>query len=52
MDLNLQILDMAGAQPGHSAVIVNFVAAIRKDSYNSRLRNALNCAFRENMIQE
>ena len=30
MDLNLQITDMAGSTPEHSAVIVNFVAAIRK----------------------
>lgn len=35
MDLNLQILDMAGAQPEHSTVIVNFVAAIRKQLKNS-----------------
>lgn len=30
MDLNLQITDMAGARPEHSTVIVNFVAAVRK----------------------
>lgn len=35
MDLNLQITDMAGAAPAHSAVIVNFVAAIRKQLKNS-----------------
>ena len=35
MDLNLQILDMAGAAPAHSAVIVNFVSAIRKQLRNS-----------------
>ena len=35
MDLDLQILDMAGATPEHSAVIVNFVSAIRKQLRNS-----------------
>ncbi|MDE7312067.1 MAG: Uma2 family endonuclease [Eubacterium sp.] len=35
MDLNLQITDMAGAAPGHSLVIVNFVAAIRNQLKNS-----------------
>lgn len=35
MDLNLQILDMAGARPEHSAVIVNFVAAVRGQLKNS-----------------
>ena len=35
MDLNLQITDMAGAVPQHSTVIVNFVAAIRKQLKNS-----------------
>lgn len=35
MDLNLQITDMAGAAPAHSAVIVNFVSAIRKQLKNS-----------------
>lgn len=35
MDLNLQITDMAGATPEHSAVIVNFVAAIRRQLRNS-----------------
>lgn len=35
MNLNLQITDMAGASPAHSAVIVNFVSAIRKQLRNS-----------------
>lgn len=35
MDLNLQITDMEGARPEHSAVIVNFVASIRKQLKNS-----------------
>lgn len=35
MDLNLQITDMAGATPQHSTVIVNFVAAVRKQLKNS-----------------
>lgn len=35
MDLNLQITDMAGGGPEHSLVIVNFVAAIRKQLKNS-----------------
>ena len=35
MDLDLQILDMAGASPEHSLVIVNFVSAIRKQLKNS-----------------
>lgn len=35
MDYNLKILDMAGARPEHSTVIVNFVAAIRKQLLNS-----------------
>lgn len=35
MDLNLQITDMAGSTPEHSAVIVNFVAAIRKQLKDS-----------------
>ncbi len=35
MDLNLQITDMTGARPEHSTVIVNFVAAIRKQLMNS-----------------
>lgn len=30
MDLNLRITDLAGAVPSHSMVIVNFVAAVRK----------------------
>lgn len=35
MDLNLQITDMAGTNPEHSLVIVNFVSAIRKQLKNS-----------------
>lgn len=35
MDLDLQIVDMAGAGPEHSLVIVNFVSAIRKQLRNS-----------------
>lgn len=35
MDLSLQITDMAGARPEHSTVIVNFVAAVRKQLMNS-----------------
>lgn len=35
MDLNLQITDMAGARPEHSTVIVNFLAAVRKQLKNS-----------------
>lgn len=35
MDLNLQITDMAGSTPEHSAVIVNFVAAVRKQLKDS-----------------
>ena len=35
MDLGLTIMDMAGATPEHSAVIVNFVSAIRKQLKNS-----------------
>ncbi len=44
MNLDLQILDMAGAQPEHSAVIVNFVAAIRK-----QLRNSTCYVFSDNV---
>jgi len=33
--MDLQILDMAGARPEHSTVIVNFVAAIREQLMNS-----------------
>ena len=36
MDFNLQIVDMAGARPEHSTVIVNFVAAVRKQLMNSK----------------
>lgn len=35
MDLNLQITDMAGASPAHSAVIVNFVSIVRRQLRNS-----------------
>lgn len=35
MDLNLRITDMAGSRPEHSTVIVNFVAAVRKQLMNS-----------------
>lgn len=35
MDLDLQIVDMAGASPEHSLVIVNFISAIRKQLKNS-----------------
>ena len=35
MDLGLTIMDMAGATQEHSAVIVNFVSAIRKQLKNS-----------------
>lgn len=35
MDTNFRILDMAGARPEHSTVIVNFVAAIREQLFNS-----------------
>ncbi|MCM1216400.1 MAG: Uma2 family endonuclease [Lachnospiraceae bacterium] len=35
MDLNLQIVDMAGSRPEHSTIIVNFVAAVRKQLLNS-----------------
>lgn len=35
MDLNLKITDMSGARPEHSTVIVNFVAAVRKQLLNS-----------------
>ena len=33
--MDLQILDMAGARPEHSVVIVNFVSAVRKQLKNS-----------------
>ena len=33
--MDFQILDMAGARPEHSAVIVNFVAAVRGQLLNS-----------------
>lgn len=35
MGSDLQILDMAGARPEHSTVIVNFVSAIREQLLNS-----------------
>ncbi len=44
MDLDLQILDMAGATPEHSAVIVNFVAAIRR-----QLRHSTCYVFSDNV---
>lgn len=44
MNLNLQITDMAGARPEHSAVIVNFVAAIR-----SQLRNSTCFIYSDNI---
>lgn len=40
----LQITDMAGARPEHSTVIVNFVAAIRK-----QLRNSTCFVFSDNV---
>lgn len=44
MDLDLQIVDMAGASPEHSLVIVNFVSAIRK-----QLRNSTCYVFSDNV---
>lgn len=44
MDIDLQITDMAGATPEHSAVIVNFVAGIRK-----QLRNSTCYVFSDNV---
>ncbi len=44
MGLDLRITDMAGARPEHSAVIVNFVSAIREQLFQSRLR--LECSTR------
>ncbi len=35
MNLDLQITDMAGAPPEHSAVTANFVSAIRSQLKNS-----------------
>ena len=35
--MDFQILDMAGARPEHSTVIVNFVAAIREQLLHSTL---------------
>ena len=44
MDLDLQIVDMAGASPEHSLGIVNFVSAIRK-----QLRNSTCYVFSDNV---
>ena len=44
MDLDLQIVDMAGASPEHSLVIVNFVSAIRE-----QLRNSTCYVFSDNV---
>lgn len=44
MDINLQITDMAGAIPSHSTVIVNFIAAVRK-----QLRNSTCYVFSDNV---
>lgn len=44
MDINLQITDMAGAVPSHSTVIVNFIAAVRK-----QLRNSTCYVFSDNV---
>ncbi|MEZ3460791.1 MAG: Uma2 family endonuclease [Lachnospiraceae bacterium] len=44
MDINLQITDMAGARPEHSAVIVNFVAAVRR-----QLKNSMCYVFSDNV---
>ena len=44
MDLDLQIVDMAGASPEHSLVIVNFVSAIRK-----QLRSSTCYVFSDNV---
>lgn len=44
MNLDFQITDMAGATPEHSAVIVNFVAAIRK-----QLRDSTCFVFSDNV---
>ena len=42
--MDFQILDMAGARPEHSTVIVNFVAAVR-----SQLRNSTCYVFSDNV---
>ena len=47
MDLGLTIMDMAGATPEHSAVIVNFVSAIRK-----QLKNSTCFVFSDNVQQK
>lgn len=44
MDINLQITDTAGAVPSHSTVIVNFIAAVRK-----QLRNSTCYVFSDNV---
>lgn len=44
MDLNLQITDIAGARLEYSTVIVNFVAAVRK-----QLRNSMCYVFSDNV---
>ena len=44
MNLDFQITDMAGATPEHSAVIVNFVASVRK-----QLRNSTCFVFSDNV---
>lgn len=44
MNLDFQITDMAGATPEHSAVIVNFTAAIRR-----QLRNSTCFVFSDNV---
>lgn len=44
MDLNLQITDIAGARPEYSTMIVNFVAAVRK-----QLRNSMCYVFSDNV---
>ena len=44
MDLNLQITDIAGARLEYSTVIVNFVAAVRK-----QLRNSMCYMFSDNV---
>ena len=44
MGATLQITDMAGARPEHSAIIVNFVAAVR-----SQLKNSTCFVFSDNV---
>ena len=45
MDLALQIVDMAGARPDHSLVIVNFASMIRP-----QLKNSSCVLFTDNVI--